>query len=45
MIRPVSRLACAVAALVLAGCGTFATQERRAAQGPSAEEIWTASKR
>jgi len=44
MIRPVSRHACSVAAfvLVLAGCGALATQERRAAQGPSAEEIWTA---
>lgn len=28
--------------LVLAGCASLPAQERRAAQGPSAEEIWTA---
>jgi len=44
MIRLVSRHACSAATLlvVLVGCAALPPQDRRAAQGPSAEEIWTA---
>ncbi len=45
MIRHVSRSAFVVAALLLvlaAGCAGMMTLERRAMQGPTAQEIWTA---
>lgn len=44
MIRPVGRLAWSVAvlAVALAGCASLPAQERRAIEGPTAEEIWAA---